>query len=216
MFLRSLFLVFALSGLLLWPAASVYAQDESSAPKKDAAAPSDEEAKLPVDPVAEAKIKALNERLSAVSNRLDKNQARHFFVMYSNYTIISTVRAVEKDVQKAVETCAENNRDLRAELNARFSSWQNAVDGPMKEAMGGINNMIAAQNYASRDEIEDVFRLVEETREYNSSRFEKIPVSTKEACEFMMSKMRETQGNMAAMLKATLVSYPATIQRDQQ
>jgi hypothetical protein len=76
--------------------------------------------------------------------------------------------------------------------------------------------MIVAQAYTKRNTIEDIFKQVEDVRGYNSSRFEKIPVSTREACEFMMGKMDETQTNMVGLLKTTLYSYPGALQRSQK
>lgn len=222
MILRCLFLLFTAVCLVSVPLGATFAaetaqetaqSDEGKDVRKEEGAAMEEEAS---DPVAKAKVEALNQNIVDLARTLDKNQARHFFTMYSNYTLVSTVKAVEKDVRKAVEACAANNKSMEAELNARFSSWQNAVAEPMKEAMAGINNMIVAQDYTTRERIEKIFNMVEDTRQYNSSRFEKIPVSTEEACEYMMSKMGETQGNMVSMLKSTLISYPAILQKTQE
>lgn len=211
MLLRSFSIALMAFFLFMLPVSGVLAadRDEADTPK-EASEP------LPEDPVFQEKSDRLNTEVMELVKSLDNTQGQHFMVMYTNYTVISMVKAVEKDVKNAVEACAKNNRDMKDELDSRFSKWQQTVAAPMSDAMANINNMIVAQQYASRDRIEEIFAQVEDVRSYNSSRFEKVPVSTKEACAFMMGKMEETQENMAALLKTTLYSYPGALQRSQK
>ncbi|MCB1839897.1 MAG: hypothetical protein H6858_06605 [Rhodospirillales bacterium] len=168
------------------------------------------------DPVAEAKNDALNKKYASVMANLDTKEVQHFAVVVVNYNLISTVKAVQDDIQGAVDGCAKNNKQMAETVNSRFGKWKDAVKGPMAEAQANVNNMVLAQSYLSQSEFSNLFGLIEDVRSYNSSRFEKTPVTTPEACEFMLSKMDETQDHMIGMLKATLVSYPSAREKAQE
>ncbi len=166
--------------------------------------------------LAKAQMEALSGQVRNVTKNLGQAEYTHFGIIYGNYNIYSTVKAVREDVEKAVNACKENNPDMADRIDTRWGSWTKSVDANMKEAWANINSMTMAQDYASQDSMKNIFALVDETRKANSSRFEKIPVSTPEACEFMLSKMDETQDNMNMMLIATIRSYPEIMKAMQE
>ncbi len=166
--------------------------------------------------LAKAQTKALRTQVKNTMSKLELDEVQHFGVMYSNYLIYSMVKAVQEDVSNAVGACAENNKDMAGELNSKFAAWEKSVGGTLEEANANLNNMALAQNYMSQEEVKTLFGLADETRRVNSSRFETTPVSTPEACEFMMSKMDETEQSMNHMLQSTLVSYPTILKKNQK
>ena len=169
----------------------------------------------PADPV-KAQNEALQSRVAGLMQTLTADQARHFMVMYANYNIYSMVQAVRADIGRAVEACAENNADMADTLHNKFDTWKKSVGDTMEEADANIQNLALAQTYIPESDLKALFKQVDDVRALNSSRFEKIPVTTPEACEFMLSKMDETQDNMNKMLRATLISYPNMLQKTQE
>lgn len=168
------------------------------------------------DPVVKEKQSALNKKYVSVMATLDTREVQHFAVVIVNYNLVSTVKAVQEDISNAVEACAQHNPEIADAVNARFAKWKEVVGVSMGEAQANVNNMVLAQDYLPQNEYENIFGLIEDVRKYNSSRFEKTPVTTPEACEFMLSKMDETQEHMVSMLKATLVSYPSAREKAQE
>lgn len=195
---------------------SAYAQEEGKAQSSE----TDESAVPAGDPaandLAKAQLDALNGQVRSVSKKLDQAEMTHFGIIYSNYTVYSMVSAVRDDVEQAVNACIENNPEMEEQLTKRWDVWEKSVGTNMKEALANIKAMSTAQDYASQEEMNTIFALVDSTRAANSSRFEKVPVSTPEACEFMVSKMDETQDNMNMMLIATIKSYPAIMKKMQE
>lgn len=229
-FRLGLFAFTALTALCVFAPFKVYAEDNaatiedgggagggSSDSSKQAEAPSstDDSDKIE-DPEIKAKSKALNSKYVSVLSNLNTQEAQHFAILVVNQNLIGTVKAVEADIALAVKGCADNNKEMAGTVNNRFAAWKEAVKAPMQEAQANIDNMILAQSYLPKEEFESLFGLIEEVREYNSSRFEKTPVTTPEACEFMLSKMDETEKNMTGMLRATLASYPSAQQKNQE
>ena len=147
---------------------------------------------------------------------LTRDEAGHFIAMYKNYTMYSMVKAVSADVDNAVEQCSENNKSMAEDLQERFKQWNETIGGTMKESYASINNMAISQAYIPQAELKTMFGLIDEVRSVNSSRFETAPVTTPEACEFMMSKMDETEESMGRLLKETLSSYPNLLKATQQ
>lgn len=168
------------------------------------------------DPVARAKAEALNEKMVRILTKLDTQQAQHFMIIIANYNIIGTVKAVEEDVQNAAHACSENNSSMADTISTRFGEWKKAISSHMVEAEANVQNMVIAQDYAPKAEFDNIFSMIEDVRAYNSSRFEKTPVTTPAGCEFMLSKLEETQKNMISLLSATLASFPTAREKSQE
>lgn len=168
------------------------------------------------DDVAEAKAKVLQDKMVETMSGLTQEEASHFLVLYTNYNVYSLVKAVQNDIGIAVAACAENNPEIADKVTNRFSEWQTAVGSTLQEADANIKNMSLAQTYLSQAEIQEFFTKIDEVRAYNSSRFETTPVSTPEACEFMMSKMSETEKSMQQLLLVAVASYPDVLRKTQK
>jgi hypothetical protein len=158
----------------------------------------------------------LLDRVVHMTSKLDKAQASHFFVMYSNYSIMSLVNNVEKDVGEAVQKCGEANPEMKTKVDSRYEGWKTTVSKAREEAKKNIDNMVAAQDYASQTEMNEIFSMVDKTRIEADTRFQRIPVSTPEACEFMLTKMDETEKTMDQILRATLTSLPNVLKKNQE
>ena len=185
---------------------SGYAQTAVDEPAKEASK----------DELAKAQTSALNTQVKNTMSNLELDEAQHFGVMYSNYMIYSMVKAVREDVGDAVSKCSENNQDMASALEEKYAAWEKSVGGTLEEANKNISNMSLAQNYMTQNEVKTLFGLVDETRRVNSSRFETTPLTTPEACEFMMSKMDETEESLNHMLQASLISYPTILKKNQR
>ncbi len=143
-------------------------------------------------------------------------EQQHFYMAYNNYNLIETVKIVQKDVSSAVDGCGENDPDMERALKGRFAAWNDAINPVLEEAKGHLDNMVVAQDYAKPDNIREIFDSLDETRKRTDARIDKIPVTTKEACEFLLGKMDETQDSMVSLLSSTLVSMPQTFQEQPQ
>lgn len=187
-----------------------YAQDTDNKAKDDVVQELDGRG------LAKAQSDALKGRVKNVMQSLEMAEVTHFTLMYSNYTVYSMVKAIKEDVSQAVDACVENNPGMENQLRARFSKWDKNVGKNMKEAYGNINSMGLAQDYISQNELSLIYGLVDNVRKLDSSQFEKVPVTTKEACEFVISKMDETEDSMNSLLAATLQSYPSAMRMMQK
>lgn len=166
--------------------------------------------------LAKAQSKALTDQVSTIMSGLAADELNHFMVLFTNYNMYSIVVNVRRDVQNAVKLCGENNKEMKSELDSRFESWDEAVSEGMEQSWNNIESLGLAQSYISQNDLKMVYGLVEKTRGTDSSQFKKIPLTTPEACEFMLSKMDETQNSMMLLLRATNQSYPAILKKNQK
>jgi hypothetical protein len=143
-----------------------------------------------------------------IMQKIKPEEQKHFFMTYSSYNMIGTVKMVRTDVGNAIADCGKNNPEMKEKLDARFKTWNEAVDPVMKEAEAHIENMVLAQDYAKKEDILDIYKTVDEAREKSNKRIDKVPVTTPEACQFLLEKMDETQENMISLLRTTLVTFP--------
>lgn len=162
------------------------------------------------EPKERAAYEALMGEISSINDGLDKDQARHFGLVTSSYMLINTVRSVQADVGKAIVACGTNNADMKGALDARYSAWNAAVNPVLSEAKSQVDNMVIVQDYASKDAFDGIFKGVDDTRAETHSGIERIPVTTPEACTYLLNKMDETQAQMIGILRQNLVSYPAS------
>ncbi len=183
-----------------------YAQDEGD----------QQESSFAQGAAAKAKASILQEKISSTLKELSVDESQHFFVIYTNFTVYSMVHAVREDIQTAVTQCSENNPEMESALADRFDLWDSSVGSTMQEARDNIDNLTLAQNYLPKSEFDSIFSLLIEVRSADESPFDAIPVTTPEACEFMLSKMDETQESMNQLLQFTLVSYPSLMQKTQK
>lgn len=189
--------------------APAFAEEKADAPKPEEAiqeAPAD----TGREPTSES-AKRMYKSISKFALNLKPPEMQHFYLTYNNYNLIRTVDVVREDVGNAVKACGENNPEIKDKIEKRFGKWSEALKPVYEEAEAHLDNMIIAQEYAKPEEIKKILDQVDETREESQRRFEKIPVTTPEACEYMLAKMDETQETMLSLLRATLVSYPQSL-----
>ncbi len=148
------------------------------------------------------------ELIGKVMEKVSEKEKQHFSLIYTNYNFMETVLTVQKDVGNAIDKCKENNEELKADLDQRHKEWSDVLSPLMKEAKVNLDNMLLAQDYASKKEIADIFSAIDETRGLSNNQIQKIPVTTPEACKYLIEKMDETQEQMVMLLRSTLISYP--------
>lgn len=141
---------------------------------------------------------------------------RHFNVLYGNYNLVKIVETVQDDVGTAVKKCGEANAGMKEPLDKRYGEWRAAIKPVMTEAEANLNNMVFAQDYAQPKKIRKFFKFIDDAREKRDAEVEKVPVTSKEACEYLLKTMDSTQQSMVGLLQATLVSLPQLMQMEQE
>ncbi len=187
----------------------------NSARAEDAAAPPVAEAEQPAEaaPAKEAEdpdspAPKMRAAIKAVSDGLEAGKMQHFAAVYNNYNMVNTVKMVRGDVSNAIKSCGENNSDMKEELDGRFAKWDEAVSPVIADAEANVNNMVLAQDYVKKEDFQNIFKLIDETRDYSIKKYKKEPVTTKESCGYLLGKMDETQNAMVSLLRAGMMSHP--------
>lgn len=200
------FLFLTLSPLVM---ASVVMSADNPASTSAAEGAPDSETKL-----AEKRENLPQVRVSLIDfqKKLQPRDQRHFQVLYMNYSIVGVVKTVRKDVGNAIDKCSENNPAMEKDLRKRFDQWEGALNPVLTEADGLVNNMLFVQEYAEPEEVRSIFKLIDDNRTQHENEIKKVPVTTPEACEYLLNKMDETQEKMVGLLKKTLVGLPQSLQ----
>lgn len=157
-------------------------------------------------------VKKLNEAVAGITQPLDGKNRAHFYMMYNNHNLISTVKRVKGDVSNAIDACSKENPEMENDLRERYGVWQTAVDEQLEAAQASVDNMIIAQDYVDEKKVHDVMKQADDLREETLRQTERIPVTSKEACEYLLNKMDETQKNLVTLLRSTLVSVPQAME----
>ncbi|MCD8498196.1 MAG: hypothetical protein LRZ85_09125 [Alphaproteobacteria bacterium] len=201
--------------MLVFFAASVSAEEPDAAP----GAPPAAEEKVDLKAAENFKEKAedlkedLSDKLGVLEKRLNDKERHHFGIIYNNHNLIQTVKTVEGDVGNAVSACSRENPDMASKMEDRFDDWKTAVNAKLTEAEGLTQSMIFAQDYATKDEINDALAAADTLRAHSQTIYDKVPVTSEEACEFLYEKMVETKDNMLMLISTTLISVPQEMQK---
>jgi len=164
-----------------------------------------------VEPEPDERFVSVHDKIKAFTEDFDEASTRHFYALYGSYNLVKVVEDVQVQVGDAIEKCSEVNPDMREALENRYNDWKGEIDGVLDEANGNIDNMIIAQDYAKPRAIRKLMKFIDKKRISKSSDVEKYPVTSPEACEYLRTKMDETQGNLIGLLKSTLVSLPNSL-----
>lgn len=199
MMMRFLFILSVFVGAVMVLPSAVYAQDADGA-QSDAAHAEDEAAV------------SVRERVKALVADLSDAERTHFYAIYDSHNLIRVVKDVENSVGEGVDKCVQANPEMKADLRARYKDWKASIDVVLKEAKGNVDNMIAVQDYTKPREIRKVLKFVDKKRKEKQKEVKKVPVTSPEACEFLLNKMDETEENLTGLLRSTLVSVPQALQ----
>lgn len=153
-------------------------------------------------------VHALNEKLGELTMNLNENDRRHFYTLYNNNNLISTVKYVRNHIGEAIDACSENNPDMEDDLRARYKKWTDAVNEKLIEAEAQVENMVLVQEYVSDEAINAVLKQADDLRAKTQENVKRIPVTSPEACEYLLNKMDETQATMLGYLGTVLVAMP--------
>lgn len=208
----SLFLLMAL--FVMSPQHVVHAQNaqDSEVEQQDQLTEEQEAKKA----LLKAQKEALQDKTAELMRTLDQKQLAHFVAMYSNYNLYNVVQTVRQDLEDAVNECIANNKDMANEISNRFAKWKSTVDPKLQAAFENVENLRLAQNYMPQSEVKALFKLVDQVRDESNTRFNEIPLTSAEGCEYMMSQMDQTEKGMVGILQTTLVSYPGMLQKTQE
>lgn len=155
----------------------------------------------------------LQKKLAKLEDGLDDKQRRHFGIIYYNHNMIATVETVMGDVGNAADACSKANPELKDKITTRFDDWKKDVTAKLDEAHGLTQSMMFAQDYASADEMKDALAAADTMRAHSKTIYEKVPVTSKEACQYLYEKMAETKDSMLSLLSSTLISVPQEMQK---
>ena len=101
---------------------------------------------------------------------------------------------------------------MEDDLRARYKKWTDAVNEKLEEAEAQVENMVLVQEYASDDAINEVLEQADDLRAKTQENVERIPVTSPEACEYLLNKMDETQETMLRYLGTVLVAMPQAME----
>lgn len=195
---RLFFLFLMVIGVGVYAPVVVYAADAPTAEAAD----------------QEENVKTVRERVRALTKDLSDAERTHFYAIYDSHNLINVAKSVQDSVADGVKKCAENNPDMKDALKARHKDWKASVDEVLKEAEGNVKNMISVQDYIKPRDIKKVLKFVDKVRK--DTEVQKVPVTSPEACEYLLNKMDETEDNLTGLLRSTLVSLPQALQNAQE
>jgi hypothetical protein len=154
----------------------------------------------PTGPVKEW-IEAENKLIDPLSAK-DKES---FFILRNKYSIIRVINIVERDIERAVQSCGDKNPNMKQKMDDRFKQWTSAVNPIIETARKQLDKDIDSQKMVDPKKARQVLKLNDEAYEYGEKQIVKTPVTTPEACEDLLASMDRTEDEMILLLRQTLL-----------
>lgn len=161
-------------------------------------------------------IARLHKKIEALTAPLDEVQKSHFMMIYNNHNLLNVVSTIEDDVKNAVDACGENNPDIKQKMRGRYDEWQAVLKPVKREARAHLDNMILVQDYTKSTDVMEVLNISNSVRIETANQFKKVPVSDLKACNYLYTKMTETEDQLLRLLRSTMITLPDAAQSDVQ
>lgn len=143
-------------------------------------------------------------------------EQRHFMMMYSIFNVKEVTERVIQDVNRAIKACGEKNPDMKEKLDTRYEAWRETFRPLIEKANGQVNNMMLTQEYATSEELEEVFGTLTASRLASETQLTQIPVTTPQACEYLLAKMNETEMTLTYIIDSTMKNVPQIVTGKEQ
>lgn len=174
-----------------------------SVPAEELEAEEDKAQLEPTKPKVGEKLIALEEYTAGLLKGLKPQQAQYIFQLRQEFGVIRSIQVVQKDIGKAVESCGNEHEDLKAPIMARYESWKAAVAPKLNAADNALKKAIGRQSFRPTVRVSMLLDHVEAAFEERDAQLEKVPVTTKDACQILQDSMDNTQENLLNLLDET-------------
>lgn len=136
---------------------------------------------------------------------LPKQNQEVFFVMRNKFSVIRSVKMVERDVGNAVKSCGKQNKEIKKGINQRFSEWKNAINPILKEADKFLEQELKEQEAFHVTDFKHITKLNDKAFAFSEKQIKKEPVTTLEACQKLMASMDRTEDQLVNLLQDILL-----------
>jgi hypothetical protein len=191
--------------LLIGPA-SLYAQEETKAADEQQ---NFEKFDLPENP----HISELEEKAKSLTEGLSQDEIKMLYEIRQSFGITRAIRVVAHDVSDAVKLCAEKNPDLENKIVTRHKLWWDKIEPVLSETEKYTQVVIDRQSVRSPEEVRSYLDLVKKAADFTDNQFEKVPVTTLEACMSLFSSMDNTEENLLKLLGDLEISKPESVSK---
>ncbi len=153
---------------------------------------------------------------NALLDTLPKQNQEVFFILRNKHSVIRTIRVVQRDIKSAVKACGKKNKDLKAPMKGRFKDWENSVLPILKEAKKFLEIELKEQEAFHVGDYRHVMKLNDKAYKFSESKVKKTPVTSKEACEGLLTSMDRTEDSLLSLLQDILLPEEVVRERVEQ
>lgn len=154
--------------------------------------------------VQETPVTKLETLTTELMEGLSEKQLKQFAAIRLAHGVLRSVREVETSLGKGVSACAQNNPEMKDDLEGRYRSWKSAVRPVFKKGEDRVGKMIILQEYAKPSEVRHYLTSFDAAVAYREKNIEKKPVTEKKACEKMLKKMDDTELKLVSLITEAL------------
>ena len=142
----------------------------------------------------------LDDATKKMLDGLDSNQTKQFAAIRNSHGIIRAVEDVEATLDKAKNSCIQNNPDLADKMAAQSAHFKTTIDPILDDARQRLNTMVKLQDFAKASEAKTYLKTVDDAVAYKARGVKTVPVTKQDECEKLLDKMSESEGDLKKLL----------------
>ncbi len=177
-------LTFALLGFTLLPAVPAVAQAEKMPEQV-----TEKVAEKQVNP----HIAVMTERAKGLAESLNPAEVDALGQIRENFGYIRSISVAQSSVENAVNQCADQNPDMKADITEKFAKWNGDIAAVLDKQAKQLADAVSEKNFKDPAEVQAYLDAIDDMADYSESHLDKSVVTTPEACQNLISSMDETK-----------------------
>lgn len=148
-------------------------------------------------------LRDLEDYTSELLNGLAPPQAQYLYNIRQEFGVIRSIRIAQEDIGRAVVSCAEKHEETADEIKARFDQWTETIEPEINRAKQALEAAIERQVFRPTSRVNSLLEKLDAAFAERDAQMNKVPVTTKKACEGLLNSLDQTQKDLGKILEET-------------
>ncbi len=153
---------------------------------------------------AKSPLVRLDQKTDELLKDLNKDQVTQFEKIRTAHGTIRAVDDVRVSLSRAVESCIQNNPDLKEPMTTRLQAWKNFVLPVVRQGQNRLEKMILMQSFTRPSTLRGYLKVFDDAVKYKETPYTEVPISAEKDCKVLIKNMAESEVVMHKLITETL------------
>ena len=163
----------------------------------------------PAVPSSNPHIQKAQDKAVEIAKSFTPVEIENLSVIKDGFGIIRAVQVTNKSVSNTVKKCGQDNPEMKAEMDAEYSTWNGRVITTLNNREKDMKTAINDGRFSKPKEVTNFLELIDKAAQYADDKMEKQIISTPSACDSLKESMDDTAGKLETLL--TELKFPIAV-----